>query len=140
MGSITIRAEEDEKNEKLQVDVRGEGLDKKDFFGKSDPYLNFKRKFDDGRLVIKIKMEIKKKTVQEYLTKLKKICFIHYWMCKISKKIEIIRRLLKIEIKKKETKKKSVSFLISTFFQHPPRPSHWNQVKNARSSLEYHPD
>ncbi|EFO93889.1 CRE-GEM-4 protein [Caenorhabditis remanei] len=47
-GTITIRAEEDEKNEKIQFDVCGEGLDRKDFFGKSDPYLNFKRRFDDG--------------------------------------------------------------------------------------------
>uniref|UniRef100_A0A8R1I0M1 Nicotinic receptor-associated protein 1 n=1 Tax=Caenorhabditis japonica TaxID=281687 RepID=A0A8R1I0M1_CAEJA len=62
-GSITIRAEEDEKNELLQFDIRGEGLDKKDFFGKSDPYLNFKRKFDDGSTHLVHRTEIKPKTL-----------------------------------------------------------------------------
>lgn len=62
-GSITIRAEEDEKNEKIQFDVCGEGLDKKDFFGKSDPYLNFKRKFDDGSTHLVHRTEVKQKTL-----------------------------------------------------------------------------
>ncbi|PIC31297.1 hypothetical protein B9Z55_012046 [Caenorhabditis nigoni] len=62
-GSITIRAEEDEKCEKIQFDVCGEGLDKKDFFGKSDPYLNFKRKFDDGSAHLVHRTEVKQKTL-----------------------------------------------------------------------------
>ncbi|EGT41955.1 CBN-NRA-1 protein [Caenorhabditis brenneri] len=62
-GSITIRAEEDEKNEKIQFDVCGESLDKKDFFGKSDPYLNFKRKFDDGSTHLVHRTEVKPKTL-----------------------------------------------------------------------------
>ncbi|CAI2352158.1 unnamed protein product [Caenorhabditis sp. 36 PRJEB53466] len=62
-GTITIRAEEDEKNELVQFDVRGEGLDKKDFFGKSDPYLNFKRKFDDGSNHLVHRTEVKPKTL-----------------------------------------------------------------------------
>uniref|UniRef100_A0A1I7UCZ7 Nicotinic receptor-associated protein 1 n=1 Tax=Caenorhabditis tropicalis TaxID=1561998 RepID=A0A1I7UCZ7_9PELO len=62
-GSITIRAEEDEKNEKVQFDVCGEGLDRKDFFGKSDPYLNFKRRFDDGTSHMIHQTEVKPKTL-----------------------------------------------------------------------------
>lgn len=62
-GSITIYAEEDEKAEKIQFDVCGEGLDKKDFFGKSDPYLNFKRKFDDGSTHLIHRTEVKPKTL-----------------------------------------------------------------------------
>ncbi|CAL2040453.1 unnamed protein product [Caenorhabditis brenneri] len=62
-GSITIRAEEDEKNEKIQFDVCGEGLDRKDFFGKSDPYLNFKRRFDDGSSHMIHQTEVKSRTL-----------------------------------------------------------------------------
>lgn len=62
-GSITIRAEEDEKNEKIQFDVCGEKLDRKDFFGKSDPYLNFKRRFDDGSSHMIHQTEVKPKTL-----------------------------------------------------------------------------
>ncbi|KAF1755625.1 hypothetical protein GCK72_012075 [Caenorhabditis remanei] len=62
-GSITIRAEEDEKMEKIQFDVCGESLDKKDLFGKSDPYLNFKRKFDDGSSHLVHRTEVKQKTL-----------------------------------------------------------------------------
>ncbi|CAO4373985.1 unnamed protein product [Caenorhabditis nigoni] len=62
-GTITIRAEEDEKNETIQFDVCGEGLDRKDFFGKSDPYLNFKRRFDDGSSHMIHQTEVKPKTL-----------------------------------------------------------------------------
>ena len=49
--------------EKIQFDVCGESLDKKDFFGKSDPYLNFKRKFDDGSSHLVHRTEVKQKTL-----------------------------------------------------------------------------
>lgn len=62
-GTITIRAEEDEKNEKIQFDICGEGLDRKDFFGKSDPYLNFKRRFDDGSSHLIHQTEVKPKNL-----------------------------------------------------------------------------
>ncbi|CAI5447175.1 unnamed protein product [Caenorhabditis angaria] len=62
-GSITIRAEEDEKCETFKFKISGVSLDKKDFFGKSDPYLLFRRKFEDGNWRTVHKTEIRKNTL-----------------------------------------------------------------------------
>ncbi|XP_040287811.1 copine-3 [Bufo bufo] len=48
-GTITIFAEEIKDNRVVQFEVEARKLDKKDFFGKSDPYLEFYRQADDGR-------------------------------------------------------------------------------------------
>jgi Ca2+-dependent lipid-binding protein len=49
-GTITIHAEEvnEGQTESMRFIVHGIGLDKKDFFGKSDPFLNIYRPVGDG--------------------------------------------------------------------------------------------
>jgi hypothetical protein len=49
-GTITIHAEEvnEGQTESMRFIVHGRGLDKKDFFGKSDPFLNIYRPVGDG--------------------------------------------------------------------------------------------
>ncbi|XP_053323189.1 copine-3 [Spea bombifrons] len=48
-GSITIYAEEVKDNRVVEFEVEARKLDNKDFFGKSDPYLEFYRQTEDGR-------------------------------------------------------------------------------------------
>ncbi|CAI9605684.1 unnamed protein product [Staurois parvus] len=48
-GTITICAEEIKDNRIVQFEAEARKLDNKDFFGKSDPYLEFYRQGDDGR-------------------------------------------------------------------------------------------
>ncbi|KAM4688446.1 copine-3 [Discoglossus pictus] len=48
-GSITISAEEVKDNRAVQFEVAARKLDNKDFFGKSDPYLEFHKQASDGR-------------------------------------------------------------------------------------------
>ncbi|XP_053571152.1 copine-3 [Bombina bombina] len=48
-GSITISAEEIKDNRVAQFEVEARKLDNKDFFGKSDPYLEFHKQSADGR-------------------------------------------------------------------------------------------
>ncbi|XP_018411263.1 PREDICTED: copine-3-like, partial [Nanorana parkeri] len=48
-GTITIFAEEVKDNRVVQFEAEARKLDNKDFFGKSDPYLEFYRQADDGR-------------------------------------------------------------------------------------------
>lgn len=52
-GTFTVSAEELDEGQKESVFFvcHGRSLDKKDLFGKSDPFLEFYRCFDDGRLV-----------------------------------------------------------------------------------------
>ncbi|MCI4374414.1 hypothetical protein PGIGA_G00005920 [Pangasianodon gigas] len=47
-GTITITAEEIKDNRVANFEVEARKLDKKDFFGKSDPYLEFYRQMDSG--------------------------------------------------------------------------------------------
>ncbi|MCJ8728560.1 hypothetical protein PDJAM_G00005790 [Pangasius djambal] len=47
-GTITIIAEEIKDNRVVNFEVEARKLDKKDFFGKSDPYLEFYRQTDSG--------------------------------------------------------------------------------------------
>ena len=53
-GTITIHAEEIDEGQKesMRFIIYGRNLDKKDFFGKSDPFLNIYRLVADGRLFI----------------------------------------------------------------------------------------
>ncbi|XP_066558258.1 copine-1 isoform X2 [Amia ocellicauda] len=48
-GTITISAEEIKDNRAIVLDVEARGLDKKDLFGKSDPFLEFFKQADDGK-------------------------------------------------------------------------------------------
>uniref|UniRef100_A0A8C9TZG2 Copine-3 n=2 Tax=Scleropages formosus TaxID=113540 RepID=A0A8C9TZG2_SCLFO len=48
-GTITITAEEIKDNRAIALEVDAQGLDKKDLFGKSDPFLEFFKQGDDGK-------------------------------------------------------------------------------------------
>uniref|UniRef100_A0A8C7G4H2 Copine 1 n=1 Tax=Oncorhynchus kisutch TaxID=8019 RepID=A0A8C7G4H2_ONCKI len=48
-GTITITAEEIKDNRAIVLEVEAKGLDKKDLFGKSDPFLEFFKQGDDGK-------------------------------------------------------------------------------------------
>ena len=51
-GTIHVRAEElDASKDIVFIQASGRRLDKKDFFGKSDAYLEFQRCNEDGSLV-----------------------------------------------------------------------------------------
>ncbi|XP_070574911.1 copine-8-like isoform X2 [Ptychodera flava] len=57
-GTMIISAEEiGESRDVVRLEFKGEGLDKKDFFGKSDPFLAFYRANDDGSYTIVHKTE-----------------------------------------------------------------------------------
>ncbi|XP_035245292.1 copine-1 isoform X2 [Anguilla anguilla] len=48
-GTITIAAEEIKDNRAVVLEVEAQNLDKKDTFGKSDPFLEFFKQGDDGK-------------------------------------------------------------------------------------------
>ncbi|XP_030632091.1 copine-1 isoform X2 [Chanos chanos] len=48
-GTITITAEEIKDNRVIALEVEAKGLDKKDVFGKSDPFLEFFKQGEDGK-------------------------------------------------------------------------------------------
>ncbi|XP_041045084.1 copine-3-like isoform X2 [Carcharodon carcharias] len=48
-GTITIFAEEVKDNRVVNFEAQARNLDNKDFFGKSDPYLEFYKQTEDGR-------------------------------------------------------------------------------------------
>ncbi|MEQ2307229.1 Copine-8 [Ameca splendens] len=63
-GSIIIRAEElSNCRESVMLQFCGNKLDKKDFFGKSDPFLVFYRSNEDGSYTICHKTEVVKNTL-----------------------------------------------------------------------------
>lgn len=63
-GAIFVSAEEDRSAAGFVcLQLRGQGLDKKDFFGKSDPYLVFSRQTDAGEWVTLHKTEVIMKTL-----------------------------------------------------------------------------
>nr|XP_039264884.1 copine-3-like isoform X2 [Styela clava]XP_039264885.1 copine-3-like isoform X3 [Styela clava] len=63
-GTITISAEElSGSNEVVFLQFKGTHLDKKDFFGKSDPYLEIFRQASDGRWLLAHRSEIIKNTL-----------------------------------------------------------------------------
>eukprot|EP01117_Protostelium_nocturnum_P007478 TRINITY_DN2673_c0_g1_i3.p1 TRINITY_DN2673_c0_g1~~TRINITY_DN2673_c0_g1_i3.p1 ORF type:complete len:528 (-),score=182.53 TRINITY_DN2673_c0_g1_i3:41-1624(-) len=65
-GSITVKAMELAKGLEgweVKLNLRGRGLDKKDFFGKSDPYLVFERPDNTGGYTPVLKTEVIKNTL-----------------------------------------------------------------------------
>ncbi|KAE9553783.1 hypothetical protein FO519_003004 [Halicephalobus sp. NKZ332] len=64
-GTITIHAEEinEGQKESMRFVIYGRNLDKKDFFGKSDPFLNFYRLVADGSRQLVHRTEVIKKTL-----------------------------------------------------------------------------
>ncbi|KAM8914268.1 copine-1 isoform 3-T7 [Spinachia spinachia] len=59
-GSITITAEEVKDNRAIQLEFEAKNLDKKDTFGKSDPFLEFFKKGDDGKWQLVHRTEVVK--------------------------------------------------------------------------------
>uniref|UniRef100_A0A8C6M559 Copine-2 n=1 Tax=Nothobranchius furzeri TaxID=105023 RepID=A0A8C6M559_NOTFU len=62
-GSITITAQELSDNRIITLTLSGRKLDKKDFFGKSDPYLEFHKQGDDGKWMLVHRTEVIKNTL-----------------------------------------------------------------------------
>ncbi|KAH9504770.1 Copine-8 [Bulinus truncatus] len=63
-GLIIIGAEElSSCKEQVTLQFRGEKLDKKDFFGKSDPFLTFSRVHEDGSFTVVHRTEVIRKTL-----------------------------------------------------------------------------
>ncbi|XP_071477474.1 copine-8-like isoform X1 [Diadema setosum] len=63
-GKIIIRGEEmSQCKDLMTLQFKGENLDKKDFFGKSDPFLVFSRQNEDGTFTICHKTEVIKNTL-----------------------------------------------------------------------------
>ncbi|XP_057701514.1 copine-1 isoform X2 [Corythoichthys intestinalis] len=59
-GSITITAEEIKDNRLIELELEAKNLDKKDTFGKSDPFLEFFKKGDDGKWQLVHRTEVVK--------------------------------------------------------------------------------
>uniref|UniRef100_A0A8C8CVN2 Copine-2 n=1 Tax=Oncorhynchus tshawytscha TaxID=74940 RepID=A0A8C8CVN2_ONCTS len=57
-GTITITALELSDNRVITLTLYGRKLDKKDFFGKSDPYLEFHKQGDDGKWMLVHRTEV----------------------------------------------------------------------------------
>ncbi|XP_029286848.1 copine-1 isoform X2 [Cottoperca gobio] len=59
-GSITVTAEEIKDNRAIQLEFEAKNLDKKDTFGKSDPFLEFFKQGDDGKWQLVHRTEVVK--------------------------------------------------------------------------------
>ncbi|KAM3841259.1 copine-3 isoform 1-T2 [Vipera latastei] len=59
-GVITISAEEIKDNRVVLLEVEARKLDNKDFFGKSDPYLEFHKQISEGKWVMVHRTEVVK--------------------------------------------------------------------------------
>uniref|UniRef100_A0A8C5C9U0 Copine-2 n=1 Tax=Gadus morhua TaxID=8049 RepID=A0A8C5C9U0_GADMO len=62
-GTITITAQELSDNRIITLSLSGRKLDKKDFFGKSDPYLEFHKQGEDGKWMLVHRTEVIKNTL-----------------------------------------------------------------------------
>ncbi|KAG7468686.1 hypothetical protein MATL_G00145620 [Megalops atlanticus] len=62
-GTITITAQELSDNRIITLSLCGRKLDKKDFFGKSDPYLEFHKQGEDGKWMLVHRTEVIKNTL-----------------------------------------------------------------------------
>ncbi|XP_068170435.1 copine-1 [Antennarius striatus] len=59
-GTVTVTAEEIKDNRAIVLELEAKNLDKKDTFGKSDPFLEFSRKGDDGKWQLVHRTEVVK--------------------------------------------------------------------------------
>ncbi|XP_066528602.1 copine-1 isoform X2 [Hoplias malabaricus] len=57
-GTITVVAEEVKDNRGIVLEVEARNLDKKDLFGKSDPFLEFFKQDDDGKWLLVHRTEV----------------------------------------------------------------------------------
>lgn len=64
LGTMTVRAEQVSENKSmLELRFSAQGLDKKDFLGKSDPYLEFASEAPDGKFSVVHRTEVIKNTL-----------------------------------------------------------------------------
>lgn len=78
-GDIIIRAEEESNcKEIITLQFKANKLDKKDFFGKSDPYLEFQRSNEDGSFTVVHRTEVVKNSLnptwQPFTVPVKTLC------------------------------------------------------------------
>lgn len=59
-GTITVTAEEVKDNRAIELELEAKNLDKKDTFGKSDPFLEIFKQGDDGKWVLVHRTEVVK--------------------------------------------------------------------------------
>ncbi|XP_062922815.1 copine-2 isoform X3 [Mobula hypostoma] len=62
-GTIMISAQEISDNRVITLSMAGKNLDKKDLFGKSDPYLEFYKQEEDGKWMLVHRTEVIKNTL-----------------------------------------------------------------------------
>uniref|UniRef100_A0A4W3IA21 Copine-2 n=1 Tax=Callorhinchus milii TaxID=7868 RepID=A0A4W3IA21_CALMI len=62
-GTILVSAQEISDNRVITLSVAARKLDKKDFFGKSDPYLEFYKQEEDGKWMLVHRTEVIKNTL-----------------------------------------------------------------------------
>ncbi|XP_077597851.1 copine-2 isoform X2 [Stigmatopora nigra] len=71
-GSITITAQELSDNRIITLTLSGRKLDKKDFFGKSDPYLEFHKQGEDDKWMLVHRTEVEFECINPKKQKKKK--------------------------------------------------------------------
>uniref|UniRef100_A0AAX7TUT0 Copine-3 n=1 Tax=Astatotilapia calliptera TaxID=8154 RepID=A0AAX7TUT0_ASTCA len=78
-GTITITAEEIKDNRAIELEWEAKNLDKKDTFGKSDPFLEFFRQGDDGKWQLVHRTEVVKNnlnpTWKKFTIPLQTLCY-----------------------------------------------------------------
>uniref|UniRef100_A0A8C7NTU8 Copine-3 n=1 Tax=Oncorhynchus mykiss TaxID=8022 RepID=A0A8C7NTU8_ONCMY len=87
-GIITITAEEIKDNRDIVLELEAKGLDKKDLFGKSYPFLEFFKQEDDGRWQLVHRTEVIKNTLSPSWNKFS-VALQTFYYCDMSKPIKV---------------------------------------------------
>nr|XP_046165738.1 copine-3-like isoform X2 [Oncorhynchus gorbuscha] len=87
-GTITITAEEIKDNRAIVLEVEAKGLDKKDLFGKSDPFLEFFKQGDDGKWQLVHRTEVVKNNLSPSWKKFT-VALQTFCNCDMSKPIKV---------------------------------------------------
>uniref|UniRef100_A0A674BY28 Copine I n=1 Tax=Salmo trutta TaxID=8032 RepID=A0A674BY28_SALTR len=88
-GTITITAEEIKDNRAIVLEVEAKGLDKKDLFGKSDPFLEFFKQGDDGKWQLVHRTEVVKNNLSPSWKKFT-VALQTFCNCDMSKPIKVL--------------------------------------------------
>ncbi|CDQ67758.1 unnamed protein product [Oncorhynchus mykiss] len=87
-GIITITAEEIKDNRDIVLELEAKGLDKKDLFGKSYPFLEFFKQEDDGKWQLVHRTEVIKNTLSPSWKKFS-VALQTFYYCDMSKPIKV---------------------------------------------------
>ncbi|KAM6979613.1 copine-1 [Aplochiton taeniatus] len=87
-GTITISAEEIKDNRAIVLEVEAKGLDKKDLFGKSDPFLEFFKQGDDGQWQLVHRTEVIKNNLNPAWKKFN-VALQTFCNCNLEKPIKV---------------------------------------------------